>query len=564
MQVEHVKKSFRGGAIDLSLITDAPTTGCAATSSTLTVHVTGTPVCALTGVPVDVELDACQDHSLPEIARYLHRRYAGDVVFLLLARREVVIYRPPFSERKVYYSADGHTATAWLGEAIPSQLSRPGKFDWAYLAAATTAAPWYSDRTGFAAVREVRSGTYVHLSADSGLIRQVDLMFGELAAIEASQLSFDDEVALVRGLTVAAVEHKIGSRNQVVSLACSGGLDSSLLAVAARLTDPTRPLHLINSRRPGEVYTDERIYFDTVVSAANGEPSYVTHGDASPGNPSAFRLAATARPSKIAGAVAINHALLQSAAARGSAVLLSGDGGDQLFLNYNFRAAFPELLAESTSIAELWRLSAGLAIAHRESIWSVAAQLVKNRAASNLSRHLRNTVELQATPISGPAVRELTPGFRQPQPWAVLGATRAFQYVGMRIAEHNTLTFREQAIEVRKPFLFWPLIRLCLSARRGHHRRDGRRRALARAAFAPELPAAILHRAGKQGERSIVDLFDYETLAGKILDSELCQRGVVDPSKVDNLLGGQMTEETAAALIRAATIVDWIAVHEPG
>lgn len=132
----------------------------------------------------------------------------------------------------------------------------------------------------------------------------------------------------------------------------------------------------------------------------------------------------------------------------------------------------------------------------------------------------------------------------------------------MRVAEINRLSFSDRSEQLRHPFVFWPLIRFSLSASRTHHRQHGEARALQRSAFIDELPPAITARAGKRGEKTLTTRYDFDSLAGRVLDSPLCQHGVVNRGKVDRGMREPMTEDFAGALVTAAGIAEWMDEHE--
>lgn len=108
----------------------------------------------------------------------------------------------------------------------------------------------------------------------------------------------------------------------------------------------------------------------------------------------------------------------------------------------------------------------------------------------------------------------------------------------------------------RKPYVFWPLIRLSLQIPRSVHCHAGRDRAVERAAFVDILPPEIARRTGKGGG-CIESRFDYQQLAKGLVGSELCphglleERGLLDLARSDTI-----DEETMFKLIRAQATMD--------
>jgi asparagine synthase (glutamine-hydrolysing) len=100
---------------------------------------------------------------------------------------------------------------------------------------------------------------------------------------------------------------------------------------------------------------------------------------------------------------------------------------------------------------------------------------------------------------------------------------------------------REAAPEMVNPLLSQPLVELCLRLPSYVLTRGGRGRALARQAFAADLPPEIATRRSKGGmEEHIraVLLDNLEFARGLLLEGELMRRGFIDRARVEALLCG--------------------------
>lgn len=502
----------------------------------------GSPVDTETGEPIAVDARGFHGANPREIVRELCDKYCGDVVFVICRRGGTVVYRPPFSELSVFYFVNGSQITCWLGDVVPAELEPGDRFDGDYLATYLAHECVIDARTGFAGMVEVKSGTFVEFGSDGLVVGTVDVL--PATRVRPPYRSFEEEVAAVRTLVLAAVRHKTADFRQPFSITCSGGLDSSTLAAAAWVAQRRRPgMHLINTRREAAPATDERLYFELVAQALHAEPTLVDEA-AHRADLGGRLLRPTARPSRLTAAIGMQWRTHTAAASAGSKVLVTGNGGDQVFANVGPHVWDREVVAESASLREAVAAAAGLAIASHDSVWRVVREIVTRREARKLVRCLAT--------MTGSWCSN----------WDRMSPSRTFQLVALRMAEMDRITFRDADVVVRNPYLFWPLITRCLAMKRSYHGWNGENRAVGRAAFAAELPDAITHRYGKQGERSLAELFDYPALAEAVWDSELVHRGLVNRAELEKALRPPITDDDAWLVIRARTVVDWIGLYQ--
>ncbi len=106
------------------------------------------------------------------------------------------------------------------------------------------------------------------------------------------------------------------------------------------------------------------------------------------------------------------------------------------------------------------------------------------------------------------------------------------------------------APEIVNPLLSQPLMEYCLQLPTYLLIQGGRGRALARRAFADDLPAQVINRRSKGDMEEHVKAVLQSNLAfvrELLLDGQLAARGLIDRPKVEELLSGRPTTLSSAA-----------------
>ncbi|WP_433724462.1 asparagine synthase-related protein [Nocardia sp. CA-129566] len=525
-----------------------------------TITQVGAAVDALTGLPACPNPAVLRDRRPREIAEYLIHNLAGDTVFVVQTGGVAYVVRPAFSELEVYYHFDGDTLTLWSGTALPVDItSHSWSLNWEYLHGSMINSTWVTPQTGFIGVEELLSGAI--LDCRDGEVNQTDHLPDLFAATpRRTESSFDRTRDMCRELLLASVAHKTSGYEGKVGIAASGGLDSSVVAVATALCHPDSALPLINTYRDDDESSDEREYFAALARAIPGaQPHYIeTSEGVSRTDTSADLFAPAPRPSKIAAAGPLNQRIHAKLAELGCTRLLSGDGGDQLFLRLSRATLAPELVGEAATRAARVRVLSALAAHQHKSIWTMARAARRPAEDTEHWRNMFGDLAFRAPSVLARPPREmaLIPSTEKVSTWPL---SVAFQYVALRNAEMNRIALADSTSTERKPALFWPLIRSSLTAPRTHHLHDGIDRAVERAMFT-QLPSEIVHRIGKGGGRDLDTRYDYRRLAQGLLDSELCDRNLLDRQELTQLADGHTPDgDTRFALIRAAVTNEWIA-----
>ncbi len=139
-----------------------------------------------------------------------------------------------------------------------------------------------------------------------------------------------------------------------------------------------------------------------------------------------------------------------------------------------------------------------------------------------------------------------------------LDNTRKFQIVALRCAEINAVQYNDLSIDERRPFLYWPLVKLMLSCPRSFHLANGRERDLGRIAFSDVLSQEITTRVDKSSDEALINKFDYGHLAVRLQSSPLTQRGILDKKAILKYAKQTLTDAQCAVIVKATYLDKWI------
>lgn len=357
--------------------------------------------------------------------------------------------------------------------------------------------------------------------------------------------------------TVRSCAQSWASCHESILLRLSGGIDSSILLSCL---DPDRTSSLVtcvNYHSPG-ADGDEREYARLAAGRArrrlierarNTEVKLERLLDIArtpePGNP-VGRLSAAAMDSMLASEL-------------GAGAMFTGAGGDQLF--FELRSCWPAadylhlrgpgagFLAASMDAARLGRVS----------VWAALRQAVVNRfQAADPWRDAGKYLTLarrEALPNATERERFVHPALL---PGHGLPVGKLHQTVQLlHPVDYYDPYEREAAPELVNPLMSQPLIELCLRLPTYVLTHGGRGRALARQAFAADLPAEIANRRSKGGleeHASLILLRNLDFVRSLLLDGELVRHGVLDRAKVEEALSGRPTT-LAAHLVEIHTCI---------
>jgi asparagine synthase (glutamine-hydrolysing) len=486
-------------------------------------------------------------HDAPVRATWVVRDPSGTLPCYLVRCRGVDIY---FS---------------WIDD-IQALLEAPLEVNWSYLIAAVSFLRELSHGTALREITQVLAGECLETRA--GVAKRFfywdPLQIANTEVIE----DLDAAVAAMRQC-VRDVVHAWASCHDHLLLSLSGGLDSSI--VLACLADaPSRPRVTCFHYYPLGADLDERAFARAAAAKAGLELIERSRDSAFSMQP---LLTIHRAPEPTHYAYFLEHTRLdmQLAAEHGATALLIGYGGDQLFYQERAEWAPGDFLHRRGLRPGVLRVALDAAQMDQVSFWRVLGQ-----AAAGYFAHRRWSILQEAgrmRPLLVPArVAEarrsaafLHPLLRHPR-GAPSGKLWHAHQISQPFDFYDPLG-REGDAERLSPLFSQPVMELCLRIPTYVLTRGGWDRAVARRAFYHDLPPGIRNRRNKGGIEEHLRLtleHNRGFLRELLLDGALVREGVVDRSRLAEVLSGRATPIAAGAseLLEYAGTEAWLRCWE--
>ncbi|MCD9096441.1 asparagine synthetase B family protein [Luteimonas fraxinea] len=478
-------------------------------------------------LPHSLDADALASHLLSQCwGDYLLLCPSSDSPHLIVMRE------PSGGVPCVYTRGNG------LG-VVTSDISLCGAFgvsrleiDWDFIAQSLVSPHIKTLRTGLKHVNELLPGTSLLLTPDAAQVREV---WSPWAFVKCGHRHnvLGDAADDVRS-AVQTVVSAWADADRSVLLELSGGLDSSIVAACLRNTGAELTCFNLSTPVPG---ADEQQYAELMASQL-GVPlrrGILSFEDAE----FAFALPPhTVSPGVAALQHAVDQTMERAAESFGTGSFFSGGGGDTVF-GY-LRSAAPAadayrergLAAGLASTQDLSRL-------HQCTFWKAGRLTLRK-----LRRPPRSALMEDRSFISA----SVAPGRPTPYPWTVPPA-RAYAGDIERISDlAGTQIFRDITLRgtkrwMRLPLLSQPVVEACLRTPSWMWIAGGRNRAVARAAFADQLPASILDRRSK-GSFAAYSGAVYRRgkhgMRGFLLYGQLRERGLLDVPALESYFAAEL------------------------
>jgi len=343
-------------------------------------------------------------------------------------------------------------------------------------------------------------------------------------------------------------------------LRLSGGVDSAIL-LGALATDPTARITCLNYHSPGS-NSDER-NFARLAAAKAGVPLIERQRDAT------FRLERLLSPSPMptpegyVGRLGADDNDAEVAAAHGLPAMFTGAGGDQLF--FQLRCTWPAadylavhgigagFVLASLDAARLGRVSL------LQSMWRAFADQRPRRRPSGGADPPGTLIEPDAVEGVREVARYTHPELARAAAELPIGKFHQVEALLHPFGYYDPY-LRAEAPEIVNPLLSQPLIELCLALPTWSLTDGGQGRALARRAFAPDIPREIATRQSKGGlAEHIAAVLDGNLPLARsvLLDGQLVGRGLLDRRKVEAALTGRLSAQGG----HVAEVHDCIAIE---
>lgn len=433
---------------------------------------------------------------------------------------------------------------SWL-EDVLQDLRRvpPPRVNWEGLAGHVLFGELAGHDTTLDDVTQILPGEVVELGTPAGSRERHEQLwsaagFARMAREEELQTSTDRLRDTVRGCA-----RSWATCYERILLRLSGGVDSSILLSC--LDQGSTPSHVtcLNLHSPGSD-SDERRYA-RLAAARAGRELVERERDAAFALEVILKVARTPTPANYVGRMSA-HIDAQVTAEHGASALFTGSGGDQLF--FEIPRWWP-----AADYLRCRGLDRGFASAAMDaarlgkvSVWTTIVSAFAERIRPTLPWMQGH----QDLPLIGPtaagtasiAQRFVHPELLQATDLPLAKATQTFYLL------HPTPYYDpfhvEDAPETVNPLLSQPLIELCLQVPAWVLTHGGHGRALARRAFAADLPREIATRRSKGGMEEHIKAVlarNIEFARSMLLDGELVRRGLLDRVRVEEALSGRPT-----------------------
>lgn len=492
----------------------------------------------------DVELTEPEmDQIVHSDGRALIEHYWGRyVAFLPSWTGEGRVLRDPTGTLPCYrFEVQGVVIVmSWLEDLLlPLGIPTPA-VNWDAVAAHMFFGRLSGRETALAGVAQVLPGELTPLASGGStpmvLWNAVDMARG------AAMNDADFAARMLRETTVNCVQSWASCYRSIV-LRLSGGVDSAILLGSLCPGVAPQRVVCLNYYSAGSD-SDERQY--ARLAAQQAGTTLVERGhDAEFCLEEVLNVARTPVPPSYVGGMGASRSDAEVAAAHRAGAVFTGAGGDQLF--FEFRCAWPAADYLKVRGLDAGFLDAVLDAAHlgRVSFWHALKRALVDRShrgnpAAGAGRFLTLMSQGARDVAAATAQRFIHPAWLAAADLPI----GKFHQLGALICppDYYNPLLREASAERVHPLLSQPLLELCLATPTYILTEGGQGRALARRAFAGDMPPEIAGRRSKGGIEQYVTMVLRRNLPFArelLLDGHLVKQGLLDAARVDAALSGR-------------------------
>ncbi len=494
--------------------------------------------------------------------RDLVKSFWGRYVAFLSPRTEAPrVLRDPTGSLPCYRIEVGGVSIvlSWLEDLITLLNVPMPAVNWDAIAAHLLFGRLGGRETALQGVTQLLPGELTAMSSEDGMPQAlwsaVDLARAPLMA------SPDDAQDQLRETTIHCVQSWASCYGSIV-LRLSGGVDSSILLGSLRAGIPARRITCLNYFSPGSD-SDERRYARLAAQRA-GTPLVERHRNGDVALEEVLDVARTPIPSNYLGSLGSRGADFEVAAARQAHAVFTGAGGDQLF--FEFQCTWPAADYLKLQGWDRHFFKAALYAAHlgRVSYWEAIRRALADRAfKGHPAEGTGRSLALMHGDAKGSALQTARRFIHAGWLDAADLPIGKFHQVGALISSLEYYDpYVKTSIERIHPLLSQPLLELCLATPTYTLTHGGRGRALARRAFAKELPPEIATRRSKGGiEQHVTEVLRRNLPFARemLLDGQLAHHGLLDRGAVEAALSGRPSTAAYISEIHTCIAVEtWI------
>jgi len=473
--------------------------------------------------------------------------FGAYVAVLARDRAEPAVFRSPTGMLDAFVWRIGEVS--FVADELPNGAAAPDglAIDWEAVGAVLAHSIRAVARVPLTGVRGLDPGVCWHgpkLSRDTRLWSPADIARQRpiLAPAEALRQAVD-----------LAISAELDGAERVLC-EISGGLDSAI--IAGSLAAAGRPAAAAINFWRDQAEADERSY--AVEAARIGKVALnAVHRDLMRLGAGSFRLSAkSVRPNLAAVDPEHDRLLAMALASAHADLLMTGNGGDVVFLQVGAAQIAADLLRGAPCVGSRLGRLADIARRTRRSVWSLAWEAVTGR---------QSTLAPQRAPEETDFIRARPD--RELHPWTSdtqgLSAARRVQVEGLVNSLGLTAhTRRGEAARIGHPLLAEPVVELCLRIPAPLLSSGEGERTLARQVFADRIPASIAQRRSKGDVttyfgRSMAASAGF--LRDHLLDGRLVAEGLIDRARLEVALTPEalIWRNSYGAILLAAGLEAW-------
>lgn len=410
----------------------------------------------------------------------------------------------------------------------------PFTVNWSYIAGFVAYPGLQIRATALNEVSELQPGERLRCSAGT---LQRSLQWDPIDIARSAPIeSYAEAIDSLRGTTIGCV-HTWAACHEGIVHNLSGGLDSSIV-LSCLASAPSRPgLVCLNyfGTGPNE---DERHYAQLMASRAGVQ---LVTCQLDPGGvrlKDLLSLRRSPRPWFYIYELEHGRQEGQLAGSLGATGLFSGAGGDGVFFQARAELAVTDYLFQHGLRSGLLRTAIDAARVSRKSIWPLLWHAVRARLFKSQWDPISQAKPFARTIINGELIASARRDMSFAHPWLTPDLTRGvppgilWHVMSVSLPPAYYSSFHRTPYPERTlPLLSQPLVELCLRLPTYLLITSGLDRALARNAFANDLPQEIVWRRAKgradQHVRNILDA-NLEFVREMLLDGVMVQRGLLN------------------------------------